>query len=145
MSPTPAEVLANAFSIRLRRFMRGEEVPTTSEEMTAFVLDTLENARFTVLALTQPTDVRITANGALCATFGSVDVTVIDRTWWIDHRGTGTTLSDLSSPDAGADYTAALRWAQARLVEQAEFGAVGDRCDPKRGYHSSPHRGCILR
>jgi hypothetical protein len=137
--------LANAFSIRMRRFMRGEEVPATSEEIAAFVLSTLEDAGFAVLALTQPTDVRITAGGALCATFGTVDVTVVDRTWWIDHRVTGTTLSDLSSPDAGADYAAALRWAQARLVEQAEFGADNDRCDPTRGYHSTPHRGCILR
>lgn len=145
MSPTPAEVLADAFAVRNRRFMAGEQVPATPSEVAAFVLSALEDSGFTVLALTQPTDVRITAGGALCATFGSVDVTVIDRTWWIDHRVTGTTLSAHGSPDEGADYAAALRWAQARLVEQAEFGAANDRCDPKRGYHSDPHRGCILR
>jgi hypothetical protein len=132
------EVLIKAFIERARKAERGEAVAEYPSELAAYVLSALD-ARFAVVELPEATDVRTTPRGARCATFGEIDATVTAGTWWMDHRTTGVTLHDTDPHSTGGDYVAALRWVKAQLAEQF------DRCDPERGYHSTPHRGCILR
>lgn len=43
-------------------------------------------------------------------------------------------------PGIVVDAKTVSTWIRAQLKP-----AEGDRCDPARGYHSSPHKGCILR
>lgn len=43
-------------------------------------------------------------------------------------------------PGIVVDAKTVSTWVRAQLKP-----AEGDRCDPARGYHSSPHKGCILR
>lgn len=141
---TPKAALADAFQHRREMLSRGNTVAEYPSELAELVMQALEDAGFMVLASTPATDMRITPGGVQLATFGEVDVTMTTDHWWMDHRTTGMTLTDTDPHGAGVDYISALRWIEARRAEQVRAAAV-DRCDPSRGYHSDPHRGCILR
>lgn len=48
-------------------------------------------------------------------------------------------------PGIVVDAKTISTWIKAQLESEDDAEPEVDRCDPSSGYHSTPHRGCILR
>lgn len=57
-----------------------------------------------------------------------------------EMKACATYANQSRHPGIVVDAKTVSTWIRAQLKP-----AEGDRCDPARGYHSNPHKGCILR